>query len=488
MRRSLGLVRQGCSARPLATRLSQASQSRSHLYSPAASQLHTSAFTSYPSTTQSVRSNHNLNPATTSSTNNDNHPLPLPPKKRASGSRLGSPTQTRSTPSKENSRPAPIVDEALRIKAATSAASASRDTAQVAADQLAKAKATESTSKSTSASATTSASTSQSPKKPEPPKTLLDRIKGLWENLKYLFRFYYEGVKQIWRDRKIVADLRKKITDRQAQSGEGTRFIEDAMIKQHEADLRKLPLFLAILLILEEVLPLVVIYAPSLLPSTCVLPSQSTKMRSEEERLRGLAVQALSSNDAVRKAVTEIAVAAETQPRSYNSSEGDSATTSSATPLDPVTIKKVAQLFGLSARGPSSMVQSRIQRHLGKLKTEDELLQRALHSKSSTPEWKEICRSDWLWKACAQRGLRSFEAEERVMEHNLIAYLHLTTSQTLDDTHRSLLPLALYDGTLQDLMRYQREAEQESSKGIRRRTQEVVQEVKETEKKKKESH
>lgn len=67
--------------------------------------------------------------------------------------------------------------------------------------------------------------------------------------------------------------------------------------------MRKLPLFVAILLILEEVLPLVVIYAPSLLPSTCVLPSQLAKMRSEEERRRANAVKALASDEQVRKVV-----------------------------------------------------------------------------------------------------------------------------------------------------------------------------------------
>lgn len=67
--------------------------------------------------------------------------------------------------------------------------------------------------------------------------------------------------------------------------------------------MRKLPLFVAILLILEEVLPLVVIYAPSLLPSTCVLPSQLTKMRSEEERRRANAVKTLANDENVRKIV-----------------------------------------------------------------------------------------------------------------------------------------------------------------------------------------
>ena len=331
---------------------------------------------------------------------------------------------------------------------------------------------------STSPPASKTALSSPSQQEPKEKKTLLERVKGLWENIKYLFRFYYQGVKQIWKDRGIVAELRKNVAIREAEGGEGISWMENAVVKRHEADLRKLPLFLAILLLLEEILPLVVIYTPSLLPSTCVLPSQSTKMRAEEERKRGLAIQGLAKDDGVRAVVDQLVSQA-----NKNADDNKAAVMPSLATFGPDVVAQVARLFALSAWGPASMVRSRIERHLAKVQSDDGLLRHAYNSKSTSAQWNQIGESDWLWKACAQRGLRAFEADAQVMEQNLIAYLHLT-SQGLTTTHRSLLPLALYDGTLRDLVRLQGEANQEASKGLRRRTKEVVEEVKEAEKRK----
>jgi LETM1 and EF-hand domain-containing protein 1 len=300
-----------------------------------------------------------------------------------------------------------------------------------------------------------------------------------------LFKFYYQGTKQIWKDRAIVADLRKGIEDRQAKGGEGVQWIENSIITRHEADLRKLPLFLAILLILEEILPLVVIYAPSLLPSTCVLPSQSTKMRSEEERKRGLAIQELAKNDQIRVLVDRLA-SQSNQIEEQDSKGSNKAAISSVSSLStygPDVIGNVAKLFALSGWGGATMVSSRIEKHLGKLQSDDKMLRHAYDTRTSSSQWSKIGSSDWLWKACAQRGLRAFEADQQVMEQNLIAYLHLSV-KNMTLAHQSLLPLALYDGTLRDLARLQGEADQEASKGLRRRTLEVVEEVKEAEKKK----
>jgi LETM1 and EF-hand domain-containing protein 1, mitochondrial len=49
--------------------------------------------------------------------------------------------------------------------------------------------------------------------------------------------------------------------------------------------------FVLILVILEEILPLVVIYAPFMLPSTTILPSQAERIfkKQEEKRIEALA-------------------------------------------------------------------------------------------------------------------------------------------------------------------------------------------------------
>lgn len=88
----------------------------------------------------------------------------------------------------------------------------------------------------------------------------MSRIKGIYTQLKFLFQFYLNGVKQIWRDRKRVIAIREAC---QLEGGRQQSWAEARLMRTHSKDLKKLPLFLAILLILEEVLPLVVIYAVS---------------------------------------------------------------------------------------------------------------------------------------------------------------------------------------------------------------------------------
>ena len=50
-----------------------------------------------------------------------------------------------------------------------------------------------------------------------------------------------------------------------------------------------------IVMILEEIIPLVVMYAPGLLPSTCILPSQLERIQGRAEAKRKEALLALSS-------------------------------------------------------------------------------------------------------------------------------------------------------------------------------------------------
>ncbi|PWN36999.1 uncharacterized protein FA14DRAFT_8566 [Meira miltonrushii] len=335
----------------------------------------------------------------------------------------------------------------------------------------------------------------------KPSKTISERIKGLWENIKYLFRFYYNGVKQIWKDRALVQAKKKEIADRVTAGKGGALWSEKAMIELHQADVRKLPLFLAILIILEEVLPLVVIYAPSLLPSTCILPSQSLKMRAEEERRRGLAIQRMAKEEQVRNFVDRLA-STSCEEGQASVVEAESSVVSSLHSLEKDVVRDIANVFGLRSWGPSSLVISRIEKHLRFLQEDDELLQKAYAAKdekladeTQKSEWTSITNSPWLWRACGRRGIRSSQADESTMQRNLEAYLHLISSIKKDIASSStsqpslmleyaLVPLALYDGTPRSLRRLQGVATVEQSKGLRKRTQEVVDSVVQEEKRK----
>ncbi|KAK2467788.1 hypothetical protein APHAL10511_000083 [Amanita phalloides] len=93
-----------------------------------------------------------------------------------------------------------------------------------------------------------------------------------------LAKFYYRGVKLIVIRRKEVAIIKARV---KAGGQPFTRSEYRFIIAQGD-DIRKVIPFVVIALLLEEVIPLIAIYVPSLLPSTCVLPSQ--RARIEESK------------------------------------------------------------------------------------------------------------------------------------------------------------------------------------------------------------
>ena len=121
------------------------------------------------------------------------------------------------------------------------------------------------------------------------PRTLRERIDNMWATLKYLFRFYLNGLKQIWHNRRRVQEIREEVKT----TGRSLTWEETVLMRTHAADMRKVPLFLLILVTVEELLPLMVIYTPFLLPSTCILPNQQQSIRKRFEVKRDAAVKQL---------------------------------------------------------------------------------------------------------------------------------------------------------------------------------------------------
>lgn len=122
------------------------------------------------------------------------------------------------------------------------------------------------------------------------PQNLAERAAHMWSTIKYLFRFYMNGVKQIWLNRRIVLQIKEDVR----RSKRDYTWEEARMVRIHTSDMLKLPLFLLILVTVEELLPLMVIYTPFMLPSTCILPSQRNKIRQRFEVKREKAIQALN--------------------------------------------------------------------------------------------------------------------------------------------------------------------------------------------------
>ena len=316
----------------------------------------------------------------------------------------------------------------------------------------------------TSANSSTSAEVSKATESvpatsTEAPKSITEKIKDLWATAKYLFKFYFNGVKQIWADRKRVAEVQERIRS----GGDPLTRAEAQLVRIHKADLRKLPLFLFILLILEEALPLVVIWAPSLLPSTCILPSQAAKIRLKQELVRAQAFKKLHDLPDVL-ALAPVVKKQNVLPPSKAEEDVFKA-------LQGEGLTQLAKLFSLSTLGGSSLIRRRLTKHLAYIQ-EDDAMMRA--SPDGIPQ-----NAEDVARALAERGLRATELPHREMYESLRAWLNCTSKELAGNT-AALLPLRLY--IPRSIEEIEASLEAEKKRGLLEKTKDVVNEVVEEEK------
>ncbi|CAE7206093.1 unnamed protein product [Rhizoctonia solani] len=180
-----------------------------------------------------------------------------------------------------------------------------------------------------------------------PPPPDASKLGKLWHQVKELFKFYVRGLKQLLVHRQIVKDLK-------ARGGKMT-WEEAHFVKTYKEDTIKLIPFLLILLILEEALPLVVLYAPFLLPSTCILPNQRARILWKRDdaqfnarsEARSILLSVGSLQPLVEGGIKEM-------------------------PTDLV--NALAKVFGLPTRGPAALQRRRLEKHLEYLINDDRLL------------------------------------------------------------------------------------------------------------------
>ncbi|KAF9529300.1 hypothetical protein CPB83DRAFT_812685 [Crepidotus variabilis] len=168
-----------------------------------------------------------------------------------------------------------------------------------------------------------------------------------------LLKFYYRGVKLIFTRRKHIATVKERV----AAGGSPLTRAEFRLIQTQKDDIKKVVPFLIIAMLLEEVIPLIAIYAPWMLPSTCILPSQRQKI--EEKRYEKAQTLAQDS----RHIYAELKRTE--NPAGY-------------LPLDSLSISgaptAISGLLGLSTLGGDFLSARRIRRHLDFISKDDQLL------------------------------------------------------------------------------------------------------------------
>ncbi|KAI0790685.1 hypothetical protein C8Q75DRAFT_851782 [Abortiporus biennis] len=195
----------------------------------------------------------------------------------------------------------------------------------------------------------------------KPPPENASKFGKLFHQAKELFKFYLRGLKLIYTNERRVKEMLRRV---KADGPPLSRW-ESRFIRIHNEDRLKLIPFVLIIIVIEEIIPLIVMYAPFILPSTCILPSQQERIvEKRREKQQGFAVHPVFEE--IRK-LQDISMA-------------------SITPLlSHTALASLNGLAGMSSFGPSPILKRRLVRHLTFISEDDALLTKEGMGKSLTP-------------------------------------------------------------------------------------------------------
>lgn len=242
-----------------------------------------------------------------------------------------------------------------------------------------------------------------------PPKDA-SSLGSFWHQMKEVFKFYWRGIKQINANRITSSEIRKRVRD----GGAPLTRAETRFIQLFRQDAAKLVPFVLIALVLEEIIPLLVLYAPWMLPSTCIMPSQAERIRTKRRELQ-IAFSSLQPYlDEVRKM-------------------GDSAKFVSLGQVKGAQLQALCGILGLSTFGPPPIRRRRLTKTLKRLSDDDAFLRaedmgsklsedelaEALHERGiiaqtlPRSEWENKLR--WWLKNADAKGVDGDAVSRRVM-------------------------------------------------------------------------
>ncbi|KAG8829286.1 hypothetical protein FRC17_006816 [Serendipita sp. 399] len=196
----------------------------------------------------------------------------------------------------------------------------------------------------------------------------IDTVQVWWHKLKEMTKFYFFGVVALGREHRIRAkETRRRLRESESQGIKGVQeWRHNDFLQTYRIDLMRLVPFVSIILILEEVLPLIILYAPFLLPSTCKLPSQAKRIDELADRKRWDALVSLGNLLKIRDGVSGARSSVSTplsQERSTTETQLDG--------LPEGSLSLLCRVLGLAPYGPSLYLRSRLRSTLATLSEED---------------------------------------------------------------------------------------------------------------------
>ncbi|KAF9107886.1 hypothetical protein BGX27_008550 [Mortierella sp. AM989] len=249
------------------------------------------------------------------------------------------------------------------------------------------------------------------PPPPPSPTGVVGKAKDFFRKGKEIVIQCKDGVKLLWVNKTIVKDLKR------AQTEEGRQLTrrEFQLVHKTEIDLKRLIPFGLVFVLATEYIPLIIIFAPQLIPSTCVTPSQLEGRRKKIHEKRSVMTEKLIRLN--RREINKESLASYHSFITIAKRYGEGFDYSM---IDREHMASFCKFMGLSGFGPKFMLTKRLDKHMNYIRQDDLLLQN---------EGLESLTFSELQLANEERGMRSLEVSKEHLEKSLAYWLKVSLSK-----------------------------------------------------------
>ncbi|CAG8439250.1 11437_t:CDS:2 [Ambispora gerdemannii] len=254
-----------------------------------------------------------------------------------------------------------------------------------------------------------------------PQKINSQKSQGYFAKARELVTFYKNGLKQLWENQKVARQLKAK-RDENLSSLTRHEF-QLACIRTADSDRSKLIPFALVLITIPELLPLLVIMAPFLVPSTCVTPEQLEKRRHKlYEKQQTIHNEILGSSNVANLAEEDFQNL-QRMIQLQRTVEGHKVSLKN---FNSHLLKYFCKFMDLRTWGTRKMLQKRLEKHLDYIFEDDLMIQKEDVTKLTIDE---------LLKASQERGIRCINISKSQMRHALDYWisLHLNEDPEISD-------------------------------------------------------
>ncbi|KAF9435453.1 hypothetical protein BGZ76_006266 [Entomortierella beljakovae] len=249
---------------------------------------------------------------------------------------------------------------------------------------------------------------------PPPPTGIVAKSKDFIRKGKEIVIQCKDGVKLLWTNKTIVKNLKKV----QKEEGHQLTRREFQLIQKTDIDLMRLIPFGLVFILATEYIPLIIIFAPQLIPSTCVTQSQLADRRKKIHEKRSAMTEKLIRLN--RREISKESLASYSSFIAISKKYGEGFEYKM---IDREHMSSFCKFMGLNGLGPKFMLTKRLSKHMDYIRNDDLLLQK---------EGLDSLTFAELQLANEERGMRSLEVSKEHLEKSLAYWLKVSLSKETD--------------------------------------------------------